>query len=114
MKSGRTISIKSDKLKKIRNNLRNILLCEAINRQANISKEEKKVLFDEFGKIIISKDRSKTDNDLLGKFQDEWWKLERLKRKSICECSYCRKTDSDMTYYSKEWICSECYQSNRH
>lgn len=110
MKSEKIISIKSKRLRIIRDNLRTLLLCEAVFRQRKINDREVVYLFNKDGSIKLLNERSVIEEKNLGKLQSDWWKIERLKRSSICECSLCKSTNSNMVYDfdSSEWICSTC------
>jgi len=86
MKIKRTIIIKDPHLKKIRNNLRRVIISAC-------SVEKSKSLDTETG------DESK------------FWAIERPLRASILLCPACFQSDKDMIYnpVRKEWYCLECY-----
>lgn len=86
MKIKRTIIIKDPHLRRIRNNLRSVIISAC-------SVEKSKSLDIENG------DESK------------FWAIERPLRASILLCPACFQSDKDMTYnpVRKEWYCTGCY-----
>ncbi len=86
MKSKRTIIIKDPDLRKIRNNLRSLIISAC-------SVEKAKALNTKNG------DESK------------FWAIERPLRASILLCPACFQSDKDMTYNPvlKTWYCIDCY-----
>lgn len=113
MKIERTISIKNRKLLTIRNNFRKIFLYAIIDEQEILHNKERKIYFDENGIYRSSETLTELEKADLAEYQNSWWNLERLKRRSICFCSVCNKIDSDMTYLSPSigWVCINCYQA---
>lgn len=81
MQDQRHVTIKSDRLRKVRNSLRQIIFLKL------------QELFNE--------------TDLSG---SAWWSLMRPFRQSICSCSICGAIDRDMVYHAKShtWNCIEC------
>lgn len=107
MKRAKTIVIKNPKLRKIRDNLRKILILECVAREEEISARKRKILFDEEGKI-----RSLTikEEEEVLKLSLELRKYMFSMRESICSCQLCHSTDKDMSYNPKEkrWYCVDC------
>lgn len=95
MKKRKIIMLKNEKLQKIRNNLR-LLLLEWLNSELN-------KLFNEY-KTTMSR-------DLLRKMQD----LRRVGMKSICKCMTCGSSKKDMYYNQilQEWYCVDCFSINK-
>lgn len=89
MELNRVISINIERFKLIWGNIRALLHCEAIKHLSN---------------------RSEIEEKNLNNLENEWWELERLKRRSICECSLCKSTDSNINYSSSSsgGVCSQC------
>lgn len=102
MKEQRLIRIKKPKLRKVRNNFRELII-------AACSKQKSKII--------------KRQNELIGTGQsnleleseDDWWAIERPLRASICMCPSCFKSKLDMIYNPvlKEWFCFKCYNLNK-
>lgn len=88
MKKKRTISIKDPNLRKIRNNLRLVLI---------------KAVQDEESKLYKRRFTSKSG----GREQE----LNNLLQNSISKCRRCVSTDKDMTYNPVDgaWYCVDCY-----
>jgi len=109
----KVIRIKSVVGRKLRDNFRAVLLSEIVKRQKIINDKERSLLFHSNGKIKPLSERTGQEEDTLQNLQSDWWALERLKRKSICECSFCGDNQSDMVYIpsSREWICMKCAAS---
>jgi hypothetical protein len=102
----RTISIKHERLRKIRNNLRYVIRTRALDKRKELSEQlstfrQKKykgeITEEEFWKI--RKKISDDSDDLL-----------RALRKSICKCSICHSYISDMIYIPRfeKWYCVDC------
>ena len=94
MKKQKTIAIKNTRLRKVRNNLR-IILIKAVSEQS---------------KLILKKCRNKKPSEIpkiLRERQELWSTLDR----SICICPVCNKKDQDMTYFPPHgtWYCVCCF-----
>jgi len=102
----RTISIKDERLRKIRNNLRFLL--------SEIVLDKRKELSEQIGVL-----RKKKNNNIIT--EDQFWKNRRVLsdkgskllsalNKSICTCSICGSEDSDMVYIPRfeKWYCVDC------
>ena len=86
MKVKRTIIIRNQHLRRLRNNLRSLIITAC-------SIEKSKSL------------------DIGNGDEDKFWAIETPLRESILLCPACFQTDKDMTYnpVRKEWYCTECY-----
>lgn len=107
MKKKRTIILKNARLRKIRDNLR-LLIIKA-------SGEAKNRINNKIEKIKNTPGYYEGDSlKLLNKvkyLKDKWWEIERPLRASILLCPACFQSDKDMTYNPvlKTWYCAECY-----
>lgn len=107
MKKKRTIIIKDPRLRKIRNNLRSLIL-EAI-------KSIQHRLLDEIEVIENTNGYFNFDNaDLIERNKELGTQKQLLDRQvnaSIIFCPVCFKSDRDMTYnpVRETWFCTECY-----
>ncbi|MFX1489566.1 MAG: hypothetical protein ACFFBI_10490 [Promethearchaeota archaeon] len=105
MKSKRTITIKDPHLKKIRNNLRSLILKASSIEKLRIHDEEEE----------LRKNDDFYDNDKFRKMSkelnDKYWSIERPLRASILLCPACFQLDKDMTYNPvlKTWYYTDCY-----
>ncbi|MFX1328809.1 MAG: hypothetical protein ACFE91_11835 [Promethearchaeota archaeon] len=108
MKNKRTIIIKNPHLRRIRNNLR-LLLIEACGiKQRKLQKEKERIkqipeYFENHPPELLNR---------VKELNDQFWEIERPLRASILLCPVCFQTDKDMTYnpMRKTWYCSECYE----
>ena len=84
MKKKKTIMIWDPQLRRIRNNLRSVLISFAVDKRSEISSNY------QWKKSEISR------------------KLDR----SICLCPSCNRSNQNMTFNPglKEWYCTECYK----
>lgn len=109
MKEGRTINIRDPRLRRIRDNLRLIILKECIRRKSEITECEHNLTHDKDGSYIrISSKTSKK----IQKLANTWWEIERPLRASIVKCRICSKSNKNMTYHKKSgtWFCEEHYK----
>ncbi len=108
MKKKRIISIRDPKLKKIRDNLR-LLLLKWKRVEWNQSHDEYEELrFDKNDHPIdLTGDERKRVDVLLQRMRI----LDEASRKSLCKCTKCLVTDKDMVYNPpyQGWFCVECY-----
>ena len=107
MKNERRIVIKNERLKKIRNNLRQILI---------------RAVWDEIEILSNYADLYGPPLDLPPEEEVELYYLEGTKhklysllRRSICRCPLCTNDDRDMVYIDlhDEWYCVECQDNDR-
>ena len=101
VKKKRTISVKGQQLRRIRNNLRNILICAANTQWFE--------LHNQF--LSLPPDDIYNARKISGQKQE----LNDLISTSICKCRRCIRTDQDMTYNPRDgaWYCIECYEEMR-
>lgn len=107
MKDERKIIIRNERLRKIRNNLRQILI---------------RAVWDEFWILGNYASLYPPPLDLppeelveLHYLEGTRHKLLSLKSGSICECARCSNQENDMIYIEihDEWYCIECYDNDR-
>jgi len=105
MKKKRTIVIKDPYLRRIRNNLRDLLISACSVKQSKIQDEKEKLMENE--DFFENEKYRKLAKEL----NDQFWEIERPLKASILLCPACFKSDKDMTYnpVRKEWYCTECY-----
>ena len=107
MKKKRVIKLKNPKLRKIRKNLRELLL--------NVFSEKLSEILDEKGKI--RENQAVSNNEKVKKLRDlsrEIQNLELAKRKAPLSCSTCKRIDIDLVYNPvyNTWYCEDCYEFN--
>ncbi len=93
MKKERAIIIKSQRLRKVRSELRTLLK-----------------LWKEDIRSSLREEWSKNSNNRAIKIQKEISSLDLMLELSICSCSLCGSSDKDMIYIPKfkQWDCVEC------
>ena len=107
MKKKRAIILKTSSLRKIRNNLRSLILKASSTIQHEI--------YDEIEKIKTNPDYFKSHPPELVKDLKQLYtrekEISRAIRASILLCPACFQSDKDMTYnpVRKTWYCTECY-----
>jgi len=107
MKDERKIVIKTERLRKIRNNLREILIqaiyneIDILRTFANLYPPPLELPPDELAEIYY--------------LEGTKHKLTSLRRRSICECARCSNQESDMIYIEihDQWYCVECHDNDR-
>ena len=107
MKDERKIVIRSSRLQKIRNNLREILI-RAVYDEIEILRN--------YASLYPPPLELPPEEEVeLYYLQGTKHELYSLKRKSICECPICSSQDKDMVYidFHEEWYCIECYENDR-
>ena len=107
MKKEKTIVVRDPKLRKIRDNLRTILILESGAREEEITAQKRKILFDKDGNaqtLTVKEERKAIKLSL------EYRKYLFSMRDSICFCQLCHSTDKDMSYNPKfkQWFCVDC------
>lgn len=102
MKKKRQIQIKNPALRKIRNNLRNLIIAACSKQLSEITLKSEQLI-------------GRGEHQLEWELNDSWWRIERSLRASICKCPSCFRSDRDMIYNpkSKEWYCLKCYRENQ-
>jgi hypothetical protein len=106
----RTISIKHERLRKIRNNLRYVIRTTAFDKRKELREQ-------------LSTFRQKKYKGEIT--EEEFWRLRReisrkgdpliqALNKSICKCSICHSYISDMIYIPRfeKWYCVDCAEEN--
>jgi hypothetical protein len=109
MKKKRTISIKNPKLRKVRDNLR-LLLLEATTVQWRKYFDERHRLNTDLNGNIRNLSESKKPR--AGELTKKMREIDMLEERSIIRCPACRKIDRDMTFNPelKQWYCTQCYR----
>ncbi len=102
MKKKKTISISNQKLRSIRNSLREII------SKASDSTERQLLLERDNLNLDRDKERIRILSEKIDKINHAW-------ENSICVCPVCGSRTSDMTFnpYLKAWFCVDCYEKNR-
>ena len=110
MKDKRIISVKNPKLRKIRDELREVLNCFAEAEWNKIFDERKRFLYDTDGKRRTVDDMKPEEVKQFRELQSLKNKNREIARKSICMCYNCGKPDQDMfyNYPYRAWFCVEC------
>ncbi len=109
MKKKRTISIKDPKLRKIRNNLRLLLIRATSAEWRKYFDEQHRLNTDLDGNIRnLSESKKPRTAELTRKMNE----IKRIVEASIIQCPVCRKIDKDMIFNPelKEWYCIQCYR----
>ena len=107
MKDERKIAIRNERLRKIRNSLRQILILsvwdeiEILGHYASLYPPPLDLPPEELAELYY--------------LEGTRHKLSRLKSRSICECARCSNQENDMIYLEihDEWYCTECYDNDR-
>ena len=109
MKKRRTIIIKHPRLKRIRNNLRMVLIREAVKREEEIQNKIETIIYDKDRNFRDLKIKEKKEVD---KLNLELRRYMSLMRDSICYCNTCQSKDKDMSYNPmlKRWYCTDCFK----
>ena len=107
LKKKRTIIIRNQHLRRLRNNLRSLVIEACAAEQSKIHEE--------IEKLKLIPDYFETHPPELLKrvkeLNDKYWAIKTPLRESILLCPACFQSDKDMTYnpVRKEWYCTECY-----
>jgi hypothetical protein len=102
----RTIRIKHERLRKIRNNLRSLLSRIVLDKRKEL-REKDRNLWDQKEEGTLSEEHFW---ELSGKISRESSALLHALNKSICTCSICGTEESDMIYIPRfeKWYCVDC------
>jgi len=113
MKKKRCIAIKDPKLRRIRDNLREILIKTFQIKDIKLTSEIDAILRDSEGKPRM--DITPSESAKLKRFKDMKSKINELTDKSICYCNGCKQINKDMTYNPtlESWYCVECSEEFR-
>ena len=109
----RCVVIKDPKLRRIRNNLREILIKAYQNTDIKLTSEIDAISRDSEGRLRMN--RTPSENAELQKLKDMRSQINELTDKSICYCRACKQINKDMAYNPtlEEWYCVECYEEFR-
>ena len=110
MKDKRIISIKDPKLRKTRNELRELLLQARDTKRDKIKNEMKQLRFDKDDIRISVDDWTPSQLRRFRYLQQLKNEIDEMGNKSICMCYTCGKPDQDMYYNHlyRAWFCVEC------
>ena len=110
MKDKRIISIKNPKLRKIRNEFREVWLQVSDAERSKIRNEMKAIDSDEEGDSIPMNELAPSQLKRFRKLQQLENEIDEIGNKSICMCYTCGKPDQDMYYNHpyRAWFCVEC------
>lgn len=112
MKKKRSIVVNNPQLRKIRDNMR-ILLMDWASREWNkLKDEELKITYDESGNVRHPNTYSGQEITELRRISKLMSENRSLVETSICKCFRCVATDKNMTYnpVEKAWFCIQCYE----
>lgn len=114
MKQKRTISIRDPKLRRIRDQLRVLLLEVLKSKSIKISNKKEKLRNSEGFWNERSSEFKKLHEKIQG-LSSQRSDLRYAFHNSIVFCPVCRKINKDMTYnpVSRVWFCVECYKFNQ-
>ena len=115
MRDKRAIIIKSTRLQKIRNNLRNLIL-QAYNTQwQQLFDEMEEIERDSTGKYRSVRSMTPDERKKFRELQRQETALRDLAGRSILMCVACGKGERDMIYNKayNAWYCTECYGLER-
>ncbi len=110
MKDKRIISLKNPNLRKIRNEMRELLILARNTKRGKIRSEMKEISSNEEGDSIPMDELTPSQLKRFRELQRLESKNKDIGRKSICLCYNCGKSDLDM-YYNypyRAWFCVEC------
>jgi len=115
MRDKRTIIIKSPRLQKIRNGLRDILLEAVSTKWRDLNNKRKQLKFNPDGTRRTIDDLSPGELKQYRTYQEQQSELRMLSQRSICMCVACGKGGRDMVYNKAydAWYCTECYGLHR-
>ena len=110
MKHGRVISIKNERLIKLRNNLRRVICLRVYDEKDKFRKRSREIRVNRSGPTPKASEWSE-----IHLLQDKIEKLERCLRNSICLCGLCGNDESDMIYNATwgEWWCLQCFEDEK-
>lgn len=105
MNKKKTIRLKDPKLRKIRTELRTLLVREAYKRIANLTDKQG----------ILRERRPLGDENFLeldNQLENQKNQLRKLIKASICSCVTCSDMKEDHVFSPKtrEWYCEKCYE----
>jgi hypothetical protein len=106
MKDKRRVIIRNERLKKIRNNLREIIIRSVYDEIEILS------TFSSLYEAVL--DLSPEEQKEVFYLEGTKHELSRALSKSICVCPLCTQSDKDMVYISDHdtWYCIECQEKD--
>jgi hypothetical protein len=109
MKDGKTIIIKDQCLRNIRNSLRVIIKKAKHLKIQQYSDDIRKLMH--IRNYRDGKLPTPEEEEQAQKLINERARLDNKFKMSIIYCQYCKSWDKDMKYFSKwaEWVCVDCY-----
>ena len=115
MKDKRAIIIKSPKLQKIRNNLRDLLFQAARLKRKGVRDKGESLFFEDDGSHKSLYDLSPSELRLFRDLQNHESSITDMINRSILSCVMCGKGERDMVYNKTydAWYCTECYGLER-
>jgi len=110
VKDKRIISIKDSKLRRIRNEMREVLNCFLEAEWKNAFNNQKRFLYNIDGKRRTIDDMSSEELQHFRMLQQKQNEIRKIGDHSICTCYTCGKPDQDMYYNHpyRAWFCVEC------
>jgi len=113
MRDRRAIKIKDQRLRKVRNGIRTVLM-RAVRAKIIELLHAEEALIPEGGQESID-ELSADELKHYRKIQDQVNKLSSAAGRSICKCTTCGKGNRDMVYNKAHdsWYCTECYDMHR-
>ena len=107
LKKKRSVIIRNSRLRRIRNNTREVILPACNAEQSRLQARRWKI---KTHPKYFTEDSSEL-SDQVKELNDQFWAIERPLRASIIQCPTCFQTDKDIIYnpVRKEWYCVECY-----
>lgn len=114
MKKKRTITIKDPRLRKVRNELRCLIMLSEAAEEKKINNKVRN-LYNVEGFWDENHIDHKKLNREARKLNSQLNNLRYAYNASIAFCPVCREINKDMTYnpVSKKWYCTECYRFNQ-
>lgn len=111
MKKKRTIVIKNPNLRKVRDNLRKLLLEWGSKQLDDLFNTRDSIERTKQGKMRRFNDLSSNEKARIEHITSKITKIRKIKNDSICQCAVCSASDKDMTYnpVRERWFCVECY-----
>lgn len=111
MKKKRTIRIRNPQLRKVRNQLRLLLIKAESVESMRLLEEMDALDRHKDGTIKSIDDLSPEELKRFRTLQKSESENRRIVRASICQCATCRQADKDMTFNPayNMWFCVDCY-----
>ncbi|MHA1317943.1 MAG: hypothetical protein ACTSO4_17330 [Promethearchaeota archaeon] len=115
MKKKRTIAIENPKLRKIRDNFRDLWIKWSQDVRSNIRKSIHKINRNADGMPKALDEMTPKEQETFRKLRKKINEIRNVTRESICMCTLCGKGDRDMTFnpVDQEWYCTQCYEQNK-